>query len=137
MSIITKPFTVSIKTPELTKRRLKAAVIRVLKDVGDQYQREVAAWCEVFCPRDTGALKEDLKASASKYFLMNTDLEVGIVLFLDSMLPYSELVEMMSPPINWTNPMSEYQFFSTLVQELTNVSIPRMIRTAIQREGLV
>ena len=131
MSIITKPFTLSVKagTMGMTKKGVKL----ILDDIKDQYQREVAAWADVFCPKESRELSRNLKASTEKAFYTDTELEQMIVLFLDSTMPYSAIIESLTPPINWTNTMSEYQFFSTLVTELSNNSIPRMIRTAEAR----
>lgn len=135
--ILTRPFTLTISKPELTRQRLKASIKRVLVDIKDQYRREVAAWCDVFCPRDTGDLKSDLKESTALGFVSEDDFFLRITLYLDSRMPYSEIVNMLTPPVNWSNPLTEYQFFDTLVTELANQAIPRMIQTALRRERLI
>lgn len=136
MSLITKPFTISIKGKALAQARCKGKVVAALRDLKRQYQREVDAWVDVFAPRDTGDLKSNLKQSTRYGFVRDTSLIVGIVLELQSGMEYSEIVNELGPPINWTNPLTEYHFFDVLVTELNMISIPRMLALSLKNQGL-
>lgn len=133
MSLIVKPFKVTIKAPELTKRKMKEAAVRVLEDIASQYGRMVRTWSSLFCPKKHGDLSSDLAESAQHYYTIKNDLEVGVVLLLESKMPYSQIVNDLNPPIDWTNPISVYEFFNALVNDIS-LEIPKMERAAIKRE---
>ena len=133
MSIITQPFKIGIKTPELTKVRAKAATVRILKDVWEQYKRYEKVWAHMFCPEDKGELMRDLIASSKQSYVQASDLWVGIVLFLDSMMPYSQFVNDAPPEVTFQKGNAVHNFFNANVDEINDM-LPTWIKYAIERE---
>jgi len=133
MSIITQPFKIGIKTPELTKVRAKAATVRILKDVWEQYKRYEKVWAKMFCPEDKGELMRDLIASSKQSYVQASDLWVGIVLFLDSMMPYSQFVNDAGPEVTFQKGTAVHDFFNANVDEI-NSCLESWIKRAIETE---
>ena len=136
MSIITQPFKIGIKTPELTKMRAKEATKRILKHVWEQYKQYEKVWARLFCPEDKGELKRDLIASSKQSYVQASDLWVGIVLFLDSIMPYSQFVNEAGPETTFQTehtPNPKHQFFSENVDEI-NSCLESWIKRAIETE---
>ena len=136
MSIISQPFKIGIKSPELTAKRAKAATVRILKDVHRQYKDGASAWINLFVPKDTGELRRDMKQSTRQGFVLESDLITGIVLCLDSQKEYSQFVNDLAPPTQVRHdrdPLAVYNFFNAAVIEFMEM-IPRYIKFAIDRE---
>jgi len=133
MSIIVQPFKIGIKAPELTKNRAKAATLRILKDIHAQYEKFEKIWGKMFCPKDTGELERDLIQSSRQSFVQDTDLWVGIVLFLESAMPYSQYVNEMGPEVKFQKGTAVHNFFNANVDEI-NGMLATWIRTAIEHE---
>ena len=133
MSIISQPFKIGIKTPELTKVRAKAATKRILKHVWEQYKQYEKVWAQLFCPEDKGNLKRDLIASSKQSFVQASDLWVGIVLFLDSIMPYSQFVNDAPPEVKFQKGMAVHDFFNANVDEI-NSCLESWIKRAIETE---
>jgi len=133
MSIISQPFKIGIKTPELTKVRAKASTVRILKDVWEQYKRYEPVWARMFCPEDKGELRRDLVASSRQSYVQASDLWVGIVLFLDSIMPYSQFVNDAPPGVKFQKGTAVHDFFNANVDEI-NSCLESWIKSAIRRE---
>jgi hypothetical protein len=137
-TLFTKPYKMSIAKKELTKKKLGAAVKRVLQELRKGYVDDTRVWLDCFAPEGhTHDLKNDTIMSTKEGFINITDAYMGITLMLRSMVPYAEYVNDWDPPINWSKGQQvKYHYFNELVKEITNVIIPKRLAQAIVNEGM-
>jgi len=105
------------------KRLAKAKSHKILKDTAEGVERDIAAWMSVFGPRDTGRLVDSVKVAK---FISDDELilrvRVGAL--------HARFVNEMLPPINWTNPNTEYFFFDALNEKIEQDFLPERKRGA-------
>ena len=135
--MFTHPMKIAIDKLQLSKRRLKSACLRALKEVHRGYTQDVGAWIDFFVPADTHMLEQQLKNSSLRNFVYEDGNSVGMVMYLSSLMPYSEFVEQMNPPIKWTKFSSIYHFWTEILNYINDQVIPNRLQQAQANEGLI
>ena len=106
------------------KKLVKAKSHEILKNTADGVERDIHTWLSVFGPRDTGRLVDTTKMA--KWIS-----EGELIIRVRSPAPYAGFVNDWTPPIHWTNPMTEYHYFRKLFEVIEQAFIPDRKRQAM------
>lgn len=131
--LFTRPITIDIDRPELTRRRLGASVKRAWKQAAGDYEREMEVIIEQNVPVDTGNLITSLQASVSQSRVNVTPEAITLVLYLSTFVEYASYV---NEARNWSHPPRVDYYWDWLKDDVCPDVARNAATAALRAEGL-